>query len=446
MDSRPVSRRDAHKILLSGAAAGLALPAIAGAQPGNAPKNNPTNRPGKTPAQPAPEPRSFLLDAMKQGKSRDWILKPTINVQAYQEDPARAPGDRPLVLTALTFQTAAILFPVIRGTGTSETDIDNVKSEVTFNDRLEPVKPEYNESYQSGVRLGRWELRDKTGKEVELKLEIPMTCWETVFDEKVAAKATWPAGNKWPRMAQATLSPQAKIDADQADTQAIGEVLKAWTLGKDPKSVSPLQLAKTLAGKCVESFQPTGSGELYSNVGAFVGLDLLGPAETIRRGAGSPHDIASVLVGAYRAAGLPARLVIGYDETERKGDDSSPFEKKSFGFTVRSWVEFCLFDETNNTELWVPVDPVRIRKQSSRTAPFDRPWKYFGTHDEMETLLPFAFHFIPPTTVMSYGYAFWGWFTTPRSQIGEHSVRFTAQTAPKRAQPKNPPQGKPKSK
>jgi hypothetical protein len=89
----------------------------------------------------------------------------------------------------------------------------------------------------------------------------------------------------------------------------------------------------------------------------------------------------------------------------------------------------------------VPVDPVRARKRSMQMPPFDKPWRYFGTHDELDTILPFAFHFIPPTTVVSYGYAFWGWFTTPETQIAEHWVRFLAQTAPRRSQPAKPPTG-----
>lgn len=444
MDQRGLSRREAGRFLIGGAFAAAGMAGMAGmggllsAQPGGRGRKDAAAGPG---GGAAPGPRSFLEGVVKRGRTHDWIFKPTVHVQAYQEDVNAAPSDRPLVIGNFSFSTAAVVFPVITGTASSLTDTDALTSELTFNDAVVDVKPEFNDGYQSGVRLGRWEMRDKTGREVELKLAIPMTCWETVFDEKAAAKAVWPAGGAWPRMAQATFGPQAKIDVDepgQANAQALKDLVAAWTHGKDPKSVSPLMLAKTFAGRTVETFQPSGNGEDYDRQGSFIGLLLQGPAETIRRGTGSPHDIASVLVGAYRAAGLPARLVIGYDVTDSKGDDATPFTKRRGGVQLRSWVEFCLYDETNQTEAWVPVDPVRMRKRSSKIPPFDQPWKYFGDHDELDSVMPFAFHFIPPTTVISYGYAFWGWFTTPTSQIGEHWLRFQAQTAPRRPKPRRP--------
>ncbi len=442
----PVTRRDASKILLVGTlagAAGLARPAVAG-QPG---------KPKAPPPAAAPE-KSFLDDAIKKGKSHDWILKPTVHVQAYQEDVARVGQDRMPVIGSLTFSTAAVVFPIIRGTASSQTDVDEVKSQLTFNDRPEEVTPQYNESYHSGVRLGRWEMRDKSGKEVELKLEIPMTCWETVFDEKLAAKATWPSPSTpggatpaWPRSAQATFGPQAMIEQDPPEAEpgstvrALKDLVAQFTEGKSPQSVSPLLLAKTIAGKVMQKFQPSGDGEGYDSRGAFTGLELQGPAATISRGIGSPHDIVGVLVGAYRAAGLPARLVIGFDESQTKGDDASPVRKSRGGVRLRSWAEFCLFDEKLQKELWVPVDIVRMRKRSTQLPKLDQQWRYFGSHDELDSVLPFAMHYIPPTTVISYGYAFWGWFTTPMSQVGEHWVRFQSQTAPKRPKPREQPGG-----
>lgn len=442
-----LTRREAGRIVLGGAiaaAAGLAVPSTVQAQPsGNRPPKPPTRPGGQTPAtsQPATAaapPESFLAAAMKRGRTHDWVLKPIVHIQAYQEDTANAPKDRPLIIGELKFQTAAVLFPVIRGTASSETDIDAVTSKLRFNDREQQIEPQYNESYHSGVRLGRWEMRDKTGREVDLELAIPMTCWETELDERVAAKAKWPSEKGWPDSAKSTLGKQAMIDSDPADARALKELVSAWTEGKPPNSVPPLMLAKAFAARAVQAFQASGNGEDYNRYGAFTGLKLQGPAATIARGVGSPHDITAVLVGAYRAAGLPARVVVGYDNTEKKDDDSVPFVKDKGGTNIRTWAEFCLFDEEAGQELWVPVDVARMRKRSSQVPRFDQPWKYFGSHDELEAVLPFAFHFIPPTTVVSYGYAFWGWFTTPTTQVAEHWVRFNAQTRPKRPQPRRP--------
>lgn len=424
----PMSRREVNRLIAAAAVGG----AIGGIGSGaSALPARPAQQPD--PNAPPAKPKSFLDDVLKRNKPHDWILKPFIHIQSYQEDPARVPKDRMIRIEPIAFKTAAVVFPVIRGTASSETDIDNVKSVLKFDDRPVDLKPEYNESYHSNVRLGRWEMRDLMGREADLELEIPMTCWETTFDERIAAKAVWPAAGKWPAGAASTMRPQARIDDLAADAAALRQLVTTWTEGKSPQSVSPLMLAKVFAAKVVEHFQPSGEGEEYNKFGAFTGLDLQGPAVTVQKGTGSPHDIASLLCGVYRHAGLPARLVVGHDEAGDNGDGDRLYKRARGGVRLRSWVEFCLYDETAATEAWIPVDIVRIRSRSSRPGKLDQPWKFFGTHDELDSVLPFAFHYLPPTTVVSYGYAFWGWFTTPTTQIAKHFVRFTAQTAPKRA-------------
>ncbi len=435
-----LSRRQAGGIIAgtllgAGLAAGLSSSVIAfGQQPGGKGGRPPAVAP--KPADPAtavPPPKSILTGVLTAGNTRDWLLKPVVHVSSYQEDASRTPQDRMPTIGNLTFKTAAVLFPVIRATASSKTDIDRVKGELTFNDRPIDVKPDYNEAYHASARFGRWEMKDQTGRECELKLQIPMTCWQTVFNERLASKAQWPDAGKWGKVGASTLGPQLMVDQDAEDAAALRDLVKKWTEGKSPQSVPPLLLAKTFAARMVEQFQTSGNGESFGKLGTFIGLDLQRPSRTIKSGRGSQHDIAAVLLGAYRAAGLPARLVIGYDGSEQNGDSTVFDNNNGANSSLRSWVEFCLFDAATDTEVWVPVDVVKIRARSSRVGRLEDPWKYFGTHEELDDVLPFAHHYLPPTTVISYGYAFWGWFTTPQSQIASHFVRFTASTPSKRA-------------
>ena len=68
--------------------------------------------------------------------------------------------------------------------------------------------------------------------------------------------------------------------------------------------------------------------------------------------------------------------------------------------------------------------------------PLDRPWAFFGTHDELHQIAPFAFHFVPPVDVRSYNSpAFYGWRQTPlnapnATQIFDIDVNRTAQRGP----------------
>jgi hypothetical protein len=99
-------------------------------------------------------------------------------------------------------------------------------------------------------------------------------------------------------------------------------------------------------------------------------------------------------------------------------------------------VEFALVDPQTSREIWIPVDVARMRKGSSRPPSLDRPWKYFGEHDELDGIIPFAFQFHPPTTVVAHGSpAFWGWMVTPKPPDKlVQVVRFDAITTPKTAE------------
>lgn len=171
------------------------------------------------------------------------------------------------------------------------------------------------------------------------------------------------------------------------------------------------------------------SGDVTTRTGEFAGVIIQPPAETLRSGRGTAADTAALLAALYRKAGIPARIVIGHDTG---GSRNITGRQRSVG--LRYWVEFALYDEAANTINWVPVDVVRMRRATSRPPAIERPWRYFGTHDELDEVVPFAFHFHPPTDVVSYGApAFWGWFVTPTPPVAAtQTVRFSATTAPRR--------------
>lgn len=427
-----VTRREATAWML--ASAGLALGALSGrlnAQPATAPASGPASGPANTPATILTKVASPLDNYMTRGRTRDRTLKVDIYLDGYQTAVEHIRRDQLPEMHTLKFQSAAIVFPVLNGTASSKTDIDNVKGVMSFDDRPRDTTPVYNEDYHSGTRLGKWELRDLEGRQAQLSLEIPMTSWETVFDEQAARDFPWPANDQWSKVAQSTFNPQMFVDRLHP---IVDQKLTQWTSGKNPRSLPPVQLAKFLCGKVVESLQPSGSGYVSNRrTGQFAGLDLKGAAQTLIDGRGTEHDIVCALAALYRTAGLPARTVIGHDLSETKGQRSTPFDKNAAGSGphLRSWVEFALYDPAADTTLWVPVDPVRIRGFSSRTQPLDKPWKFFGSHDELDDVLPFAFQFHPPTTVVAQGaVAFWGWLTIPETQVATQWLKFSSVSTP----------------
>lgn len=416
----PITRRQAALQLaaLAGlATTGLPLVRRALAQPAST-------------APPAVLTNSVLDTMVKKGRTRRRTLKVEINIDSFQTPARLTRNDQMPDIRSLKFDSAAAVFPVLRTTASSETDVDNVVGVFSFDDRPRDVTPQYNEGYHSGTRLGKWELQNLEGREAQLALSIPLTTWEVELAEPSATNFPWPNG-KWSKTAESTFQPQMFVDRDRPE---LSRALDSWTGGKDPKAIPPFQLAKYLCGKIIETVQPSGNG-YYSNRrnGQFAGLELKGAAQTLLDARGTEHDIACLLAAIYRNAGLPARTVIGHDISDTKGQRSTPFDrnKSGNGPQLRSWVEFCLYDPQADVELWLPADPVRIRGSSSRVQPLDKPWKFFGSHDELDDVLPFAFQYHPPTTVVAHGApAFWGWLTIPETQIATQWLRFSTISTP----------------
>lgn len=430
MDRDAISRREAgRRLMWVAAAAGAAglVPSVARAagQP-KVPKKEKSN-----PQQPAATASAFDK-LLTKGRSHDWTFKTWVNVNAYQH----TEGNKEPVIDIIKIATAAVVFPVNKGCASCEVDTNSVKGVLLFDDQVVDNEPRYSDagtppmSYHSGTRLGRWEMTNRTGREFELQLEIPMSCWETVFDEAGAMKVPWPT-SPWPPTPASTLGQDMFVDHHAREVR---DLLTKWTEGKNPKAIGPVQLAKFLMSQVLEHCQPSGDGLAFNDMGAFRGVVLQKVEETAVRGRGTDHDIVNLLAAVYRAAGLPARTVIGYDITEKKGQDTTFLQRRRNSAKLRPWVEFCLYDEASQKELWVPADVVRLRKNGSRAPSLDALWKYFGAHDELDDIMPFAFQYHPPTTVVAHGYpAFWGWFTTPEIPNVGQALRFDCQTTAKRA-------------
>ncbi|MEX2219231.1 MAG: transglutaminase domain-containing protein [Phycisphaerales bacterium] len=377
-------------------------------------------------------------------KPHEWTLTTRVNVRLDQF--ARDANGMPLT-TGFKFDTVSVIFPLIPETASSisapiepvegvERYRPYIKGRLMLNDATVNERPEVLSNYAAGARLGKWTHRDWSGKEMTLEVTLPVTAYQTTFDEKLAMAAGWP--DAWPEPAASCMQPQYWIDLDPAkgpyDMTPIKEFVRRATNGKDPKSVPPAMLAKVLAGEVLRAVNPSaGDGLNFNRTGELEGIDLKGAPQTLLDGRGSEFDMACVLVAAYRAAGLPARTVIGYDVGE--GKTGNRFLGKSGSAELRAWVEFPLLDKDSKI-VWVPVDVVRMRKSGSRPKPIAQRWPFFGEHDELDRVIPFAFQFHPPTTVVAYGSpAFWGWLVTPKPPDRVmQTVRFGAITTPTTAE------------
>lgn len=372
---------------------------------------------------------------------KDWTLRsrvritsnpPGVGAQILALPPGQLRDDNAVNLAnqaGFKFQTLTMVFPVAPETAASSPlEGDVIEGWLKVDDKEVVDHPNIKSRQGSGKLLGAGarlaqfttqtgsganEVANGVAREVQMQVEVPMTCYRTRFDEKAAMDVDWPK-NDWPAVVKAVFQPQVYVetgyDGKPYDAAKIKETAVKWA-GGDPHLLRPVELAKTLAAEVVRNIQPSGDGKAVLRTGELQGFLLNGVDQTLATGKGTEYDITCLLTALYRAAGLPARVIIG---VEAEDVDRKFLEKKGGKGKLRTWVEFALYDETNNTLNWVPVDIVKIRKQSSRPQAVRTPWKYFGTHDELNLITPISLHFHPPTSVIAYSVpGLWGWMVTP---------------------------------
>lgn len=470
--------RSLRSAVVGSMVAACVLVAQAGLAQTTTPAPTPATQPGKRPPKPsggsvgpAPTtpggPAAAPIEQPKMGslivreRERDMILVVSIEVHsdnASQTTPyndGKKSVNMPKI-SPFSYSTVGVVFPMIGETASSKPEgarkaqpgeqPRGYRGVLTLDDNVMDNEVTVLANYPSGTDLGRWDagVNGSTAEARQMKLEvtIPATLYRTIFNETEAMALGWPKA--WPDIAQSTFTSQLFVENGLDETGKVGPYddaplnkaldmwKKEWGIS-DFKQVKPVLLAKMLTSKVWELVQPTGDGlTLRARTGELSGIALQAPSETLVTGRGSEHDMTALLTVLFRKAGLPTRTVIGYDVGI---DDKKFLGKGSKNNQLKSWVEFYLFDEAKNTFNWIPVDMVKLRRSSSRPQKLERPWKFFGTNDELDRVVPFAFQFHPPTDVVCYGSpGFWGWFVTPQPPAAaEQALMFRASAASKRA-------------
>ena len=108
--------------------------------------------------------------------------------------------------------------------------------------------------------------------------------------------------------------------------------------------------------------------------GQLGGLTLFNQASEVASwGKGTPPELLAVCIATLRAAGIPARPVIGiHDGSQGPGSPRSSRE------SLCAWGEFKLQGVG-----WVPFDPWVMRSASLKQADVHRRWRAFGTISDL---------------------------------------------------------------
>lgn len=381
---------------------------------------------------------------LEQRNPRAWIMTTELVVKGY-DNARNRPARGELVIDQWKIDKLAVVYPMAPSSASHELDPRRSGGEMQLDDRTVDDSPRMLSDFPSGAQYAVWDFAaepntEYLAREMELLVSAHVISYETVYHEAEAMKVEWPK-SKFPDVAESTFAPTPFLDHDPSgpyDMGPVQDLVKEWTDGQDPRNVRPAQLAKWLAGNVMQHVQLSGQGLAFGRNGLFEGVALQPPPETARRRRGSPFDMVMLLTAVYREAGLPARTVIGFG-LEDEDDEKLEFLKGKEDKVLRAWTEFCLYDEADGTVTWIPVDIVSMRERSSRMPRgfMEREQKYFGTHDELDSVVPFTFHVFPPTTVRSYSASnapgFWGWLMFPASpERAFQSLRFQLGSAPNR--------------
>lgn len=402
---------------------------------------------------PRPDPNAPLADRLlPRGKTEQWVLvvdiyypglrldAPPLNHQGVIRpdfDPMHRtvlPGEWQKVMQmaakGVEFKTAAMVFPVPLATAGHAAQMGTFTSQMKLDGQvIATEEPKFTEGYQSGERLARWDMRDVSGRRLNLRIKVPVTCWETGFNEEEAARIDWPKG-EWPAVVKSALEPVylvewATEEKEIAESKRLLDGLRNnWLNQRDPKTIKPVALAKELAGRVQEFCDNSGGDSVYQTApGNVLGLITMTVPEVMGSKRCLRLDPASFLAAVYRNAGLPARTVYGYDMS----GELDRLAGRSGWSTITAWTEFAVMDEKSGSVVWVPVDVLRLRLSGSRMQRLDRPWRFFGQHDDLDYMIPISFHAHPPTGVTVRGLpAFWGWLCTPETPALPHSIRIEA--------------------
>jgi hypothetical protein len=226
--------------------------------------------------------------------------------------------------------------------------------------------------------------------------------WSSRLDEQRAAELTWP--QQWPDEVQDALKPSQFIESDQPIFANSVQDLTKGNLRLAP----PYLAAKEIVRYTISRFQVSGIGTDFAPGGIIRGLHVKGAAAAWQNGLGSEHDLVCTCVAMLRAAGIPARPVIGVEESaNNRGRDVETFV---------SWAEFYLEGAG-----WIPFDPDQLRFKTINNRDLREPWPEFGTMKDLNERIALSYFFIPAATVEApWKPCVWGWDPRPGGDPGTH--------------------------
>ena len=206
---------------------------------------------------------------------------------------------------------------------------------------------------------------------IAMQLTWTAESWTPTLDEANAAKVTWP--REWPEEVAKFLEPSRFIDSK---LPAVETFVASITQGRQ-RSVPLFLAAKELARNVVQHFKNVDAGK--------TGVQSITTLTTcLNQGKGTRTDMTCLAVACLRAAGIPARPVVGF----------GTYLSASLLKEVHTWIPWCEFYLPGAG--WVSFDPYEMRGKGIELKGLDVAWPWFGYEKQMNERTTLGYRLMIP--------------------------------------------------
>lgn len=286
-----------------------------------------------------------------------------------------------------------ILWPLLPRTDWSYLDTTNVAARLENGPHVQQDSQAWHLAVASDIP-NQWHLAipvpENLAGRLVFQVQFRSHTFSSSLNEQAAFNIPWP--DTWPEDVAAFLEPSDYIKSDRTRFRnAVDEVLP-----DKPHSVPIHVAAKMLIRHCLVNIKSTGQYTAFDGQ-PVRGFHIRGALAAASRGSGSGTDLVCACVAILRAAGIPARPVIGVTIADTVGTGTVPAQ-----YVV--WAEYALPNVG-----WVPFNPDRMRGTVDNLS-LRSPWQGLGTMPWLNRRVPLAYSFVAG----GKGKAFdavgpWGW-------------------------------------
>ena len=206
---------------------------------------------------------------------------------------------------------------------------------------------------------------------IAMELTWTAESWTPTLNEGAAAGVTWP--REWPEEVAGFLEPSRFIDSK---LPAIEAFVESITQGRQ-RTVPPFLAAKELVRNVVLHFKNVDAGK--TGVHSVTTL-----SECLNRGQGTRTDMTCLAVACLRAAGIPARPVVGF----------GTYVSTALLKEVHTWMPWCEFYLPGSG--WVAFDPYEMRGKGIELKGLNTAWPWFGYEKDMNERTPVGYRLVIP--------------------------------------------------